>query len=117
MRKSGNRIVSKARLPAGLALAACLCLSATTAMAQVDPVGDGKRIAQKWCINCHIVEAGGSRGGDTAPPFTHIAKDPATTPERLRGFLVDPHPLMPNLDLTRQEIDAIIAYLQSLAAE
>ncbi|MCG8692185.1 MAG: cytochrome c [Minwuiales bacterium] len=117
MSKPGNRFAKTVRLPAGLALAAGLCLSAATAWAQADPVGDGKRIAQKWCVNCHIVEAGSNRGGDTAPPFMRIANDPETTPERLRGFLVDPHPLMPNLDLTRQEIDAIIAYMQSLKAE
>jgi mono/diheme cytochrome c family protein len=32
----------------------------------------------------------------------------------LRGFLVKPHGQMPELNLTRQEIDNLIAYIESL---
>jgi len=75
----------------------------------------GHQLAKQWCNTCHIVEESGS-GPDTAPPFPVIAerrKDRAW----VRAWLVAPHPPMPNLNLTRQEIDDVIAYLDSLASK
>jgi cytochrome c len=73
----------------------------------------GHQIAKQWCNTCHVVEESGS-GPDTAPPFPVIAqnrKDRAW----VRAWLAAPHPPMPNLSLTRQEIDDVVAYLDSLA--
>jgi mono/diheme cytochrome c family protein len=73
----------------------------------------GHALARLWCASCHQVEPGGGTS-DVVPGFQVIADDPARTPERLRAWLNDPHPPMPKLSLTRQEIDAILAYLDSL---
>jgi mono/diheme cytochrome c family protein len=73
----------------------------------------GHQLARLWCASCHQVEPGGGTS-DLAPGFQMIADDPARTPERLRTWLNDPHPPMPKLPLSRQEIDAILAYLDSL---
>ena len=73
----------------------------------------GHALARQWCASCHLVEPGGNTS-DLAPGFQMIADDPARTPERLRVWLNDPHPPMPKLPLSRQEIDAILAYLDSL---
>jgi mono/diheme cytochrome c family protein len=37
--------------------------------------------------------------------------------DEIRGWLADPHPPMPNLELSRREIEDIVAYLQSLTGE
>jgi hypothetical protein len=40
-----------------------------------------------------------------------------TTPSALaalEGFLADPHPVMPDMSLTRQEIKDLVAYIGSL---
>ena len=66
-----------------------------------------------WCANCHVVAAGGS-GSDAVPSFLSIAADPKKTDEYLRGFLADPRHPMPNLQLSRQEIDNLVAYIASL---
>ena len=84
----------------------------SAAAAQGDP-RNGRAIARSWCTGCHLVEPSGL-GSDTAPPFAVIANDPARTAPRLKRWLADPHPPMPNLKLTPREIDDVVAYLESL---
>jgi mono/diheme cytochrome c family protein len=81
--------------------------------AQAFEAETGHQLARMWCASCHLVEPDGGTS-DVTPGFQAIADDPARTPERLRAWLNDPHPPMPKLSLTRQEIDAILAYLDSL---
>jgi len=82
----------------------------------VQAAGDaaaGKDLATTWCSTCHQME--GSRiAADAAPPFAAMARNPKVTPDRLRGFLVKPHGGMPDLTLTRQEIENLVAYIESL---
>lgn len=49
-----------------------------------------------------------------APSFGGLMMDPKYTDERLRAWLSDPHPPMPNIGLTRRMIRDIIAHLSSL---
>lgn len=72
----------------------------------------GRQLAERWCSNCHAVEP--SSGVDQAPTFEAIAKDPARSPDWIRTWLMTPHPTMPDMGLSREEIESIIAYLQSL---
>jgi mono/diheme cytochrome c family protein len=99
------------RLPT-VAVLLGLCLIPVAAHAQGD-AANGHVLARHWCTGCHVVEAGGS-GSDTAPSFAAIASDAATTPQRLRAFLVRPHPPMPNPPLATSEIDDIAAYILTL---
>ena len=73
----------------------------------------GKDLATTWCSACHQME-GSSTAADAAPPFAAMARDPKVTPDRLRAFLVRPHGQMPELNLTRQEIENLVAYIESL---
>jgi mono/diheme cytochrome c family protein len=73
----------------------------------------GYRLAKQWCATCHIV-APGEAGSDAARPFESIAKDPNFTEDGIRAWLSNPHPPMPDLHLSREEIDRVVAYLQSL---
>ena len=81
-------------------------------------VGDaaaGRQLAEAWCSNCHIVSVGQQRGTSTgAPTFAAIAAQKAITPMALRAFLQTPHQRMPDLHLTRNEIDDVSAYILSL---
>lgn len=77
----------------------------------------GLRLARQWCVECHVVEPTQESASDAAPPFESIALDPNKTPEGLRTWLADPHPPMPNLQLSTGEIEDILAYIQSLAGE
>ncbi|MCI0431907.1 MAG: cytochrome c, partial [Rhodospirillales bacterium] len=95
---------------AALAVAGSLC---DVASAQ-ERVELGQTIARNWCSGCHVVEPGGTSGSDVAPPFPVVAQHPSLTADQLRAWLAHPHPPMPNLNLTREEIEALVAYILSL---
>ena len=99
----------------GLAAAAAITLSGL-AGAQ-ERVEQGHEIARNWCSGCHVVEPGGTSGSDAAPPLPVVAQDSSLSPDRLRAWLADPHPPMPNLSLTREEIEALVAYIGSLRTQ
>jgi hypothetical protein len=48
------------------------------------------------------------------PPFATIAQSPNFDPKRLAYFLLEPHPKMPQMALSRSAADDIAAYIQSL---
>ncbi len=86
--------------------------------ATAEELGDtdaGHRLAQTWCSNCHVIDREQQRGSSTgAPTFTAIAATTATTRMGLRAFLQTPHDRMPDLHLSRNETDDLIAYILSL---
>ncbi|MBP2227979.1 mono/diheme cytochrome c family protein [Azospirillum agricola] len=96
-----------------IAVALLLASPGVQAAATADPAV-GRRIVERWCSSCHVSGAQGG-GTDAAPTLDSIAKDRGRGPDRIRGWLADPHPPMPNMGLTRGEIDAVVAYLESLA--
>lgn len=77
-------------------------------------VQNGKTLAKQWCSSCHLIDADQSTGGDAAPTFGATAETAAERNDDLRAWLADPHPPMPNLNLTRVEIDDLLAYIESL---
>ncbi|HYD70421.1 cytochrome c [Azospirillum sp.] len=102
-------------------LAAAALLLATPLLAAVPaaPAGaadaqNGRAIAERWCAACHVVAEGRS-GSDAAPPLPQIARNRAADQRWLRAWLTDPHPPMPNLNLSRSDIDDVVAYLERLA--
>jgi mono/diheme cytochrome c family protein len=80
--------------------------------AAADPE-QGRLLANQWCASCHVVEPGGP-GVEVGPTFDSVANDPAVSPDRLRGWLAAPHPPMPDLNLSRLEIESIVSYIESL---
>jgi hypothetical protein len=50
----------------------------------------------------------------TGPAFRDVANASTTTPLALRVFLSTSHPTMPNIVLSKTEIDDIVAYIMSL---
>src|SRR6185437_16138875 len=79
------------------------------AQARAGDATRGAGLTQRWCSGCHVI-GGAAHGQDAAPTLPPQGRSQAW----LRGWLTAPHPPMPNLDLSRQEIDDIIAYLSSL---
>lgn len=88
-------------------------LAATSAWAQQGDSEIGRQLTQNWCTTCHVVDKEG-HGTDVGPALPALLGDGRRTSDEIRGWLVDPHPPMPNFDLTRQEIEDIVAYLESL---
>ena len=76
-------------------------------------VQKGAQLAQQWCANCHVV--GGKQAGAVPqgpPTFSVIAH--SMTADQLHAFLSHPHGAMPDLALTRAEIDDLIGYIETL---
>jgi cytochrome c len=74
----------------------------------------GGQIAEAWCSTCHVVSERQTRAPADAPTFRAIAERSPEAIDALAGFLMDPHPPMPDLSLTREEIRHLLAYIASL---
>jgi len=101
-------------------LALALLAPLAVAPAKTFAAGDaeaGKALAAQWCQSCHVIAPGGPKASDSAPSFQQVAQDPATTEGGLRAWLFDPHPPMPNLNLSQPQIDDLTAYILSLAPQ
>lgn len=73
----------------------------------------GAHLAQVWCANCHVVGRTAPKTVQEGPPsFREIAHSRLTR-SRLRAFLSHPHGAMPDLSLSRAEIDDLIAYIET----
>ena len=94
----------------------CVVMAAATLPATADGnAATGQQIAKRWCTSCHLVEYD-QKGGASAdvPTFFAIAKRSSGDSAGLKSFLADPHPPMPDLNLTRAEINDLLAYIGSL---
>jgi mono/diheme cytochrome c family protein len=96
-----------------LALLSALAVSPEALAA--DPAG-GKALAQRLCVNCHIVIPGETGGQVTAgvPGFKEIATKPGQTAQNIQNRMMNPHPPMPNVQLTNHERADLAAYIMSL---
>jgi mono/diheme cytochrome c family protein len=74
----------------------------------------GRIISQQWCSACHLVGPDQVRAIDGVATFEEIAQRHDVTADGLRAFLASPHPVMPDMALTRDEIRDIVAYIQSM---
>ena len=78
-----------------------------------DPVV-GRKLAEAWCTNCHVVgEGGGPATATGAPSFRSIAETRGLTALSLKVFLSTSHERMPDLHLGQEEADDLIAYIFS----
>lgn len=98
------------------AMAVLLLLASLPTAAQV-PTGDavaGAMLAERWCSGCHAIGRAGAPATDGAPTLQSVADRPSTTVMSLSVFLRTPHSRMPDLSLTREETDDVIAYILGL---
>lgn len=76
----------------------------------------GLMLARSLCSSCHIVAPGEAPGVVNAdiPSFMAVAAKEGQTKERIKSHVLNPHPVMPKVQLTTSELDAIAAYIMSL---
>ena len=99
---------------AGLALS-LLAGSAYAAAVRGNPEA-GRALVTNSCTACHASYSTNA-AIDGAPPLSFLAKDNKANPRWVRGWLMDPHPPMPGIMLSRTQIDDVIAYLSTLPAD
>ena len=97
----------------GLTVAATLAI---TPAFGADP-NNGERLAHRWCEACHVVVVSSNSAPlDDRPDaaFASIAKTPGFDAAKIAPFLLNPHPKMPNMDLSRTEAEDLAAYIATL---
>jgi cytochrome c len=102
-----------------VAMFAGLVGSAPGIAAPVTPKPDpekGHALAERACVACHVVAKEATTSTITAdvPSFPEIANKPGQTMEALAGRIVIPHPAMPAIALSREEIVNVVAYIMTL---
>ncbi len=97
--------------------AACLIslsvFAALTNVAAAANASNGQTLAKRWCATCHVVAADQKSGSTQASPFSAIAGKPGFDEHKLAFFLLDPHPRMPDMNLSRSEAADLAAYIGS----
>jgi cytochrome c553 len=72
---------------------------------------NGETLAKRWCTSCHVVSDQQRKGTDMAPSFAAIASQANFNEEKLAFFLLEPHPKMSNMALSRDETKDLAAYI------
>ena len=91
-----------------------LTLPISTAAQQGSP-GEGRRLAQEQCSECHAIERGQAAITE-APSFSAVAASEHNA-RSIRIFLQTPHVTMPLIVLTDTEREDVAAYIMSLREE
>jgi mono/diheme cytochrome c family protein len=98
------------------ACCSALALTLVPVPGEAADADNGSRLAHRWCEACHVVSATQRRAStDQAPPFATIARRRGFDAAKIALFLLDPHPKMPDMSLTRAEAADLAAYIASLA--
>lgn len=75
----------------------------------------GLAFAQRFCSNCHLVEASGNATAEAGiPSLAAIANKAGQSGNHIRNILINPHPPMPDMQVSNQEILDLVAYLETL---
>jgi mono/diheme cytochrome c family protein len=96
------------------AAGAAVALVAMSVIAPVALAADpekGEELARRWCAACHVVASGQPTTRTEAPPFSTIARQPGFDAARVALFLLDPHPKMPDMGLSRRAAEDLAAYI------
>jgi mono/diheme cytochrome c family protein len=94
------------------AVASALILCTVTAHAA--DAEHGRDLAKRWCASCHLVAPDQQSASADVPPFATIAQSPNFNAKQLSYYLLEPHPKMPQMALSRSAADDIAAYIGSL---
>lgn len=79
-----------------------------------DSAARGAAIAERWCATCHLVGPDQQQASAAAPSFASIARRSTKRFDWLMAFLAEPHPTMPEMSLSRRQIQDLGAYLETL---
>jgi mono/diheme cytochrome c family protein len=81
---------------------------------QVGNAGQGRRVAQADCAQCHGVDRDSYSNNLAAPTFDDIANVPGMTSRALIVALRTSHRSMPNLVIKGRDAEDLVAYILSL---
>ena len=88
-----------------------LVLLACTGVGLAANPDHGSTLAQRWCTACHVVSDDQVKGTDSAPSFASIAERPDFDAKQVADFLLQPHPKMETMSLSRDDANDLSAYI------
>lgn len=93
-----------------------LVVVAGTVYAQPGPNPQrGHELSTRVCRACHVVDRDASGSAQTdVPSFVVIASRPGVGADYVAARIMHPHPQMPGIPLTTQEIRDLAAYIMTL---
>lgn len=92
-------------------LAVALMLFGGAAAALAQNVENGRRLAERWCAECHAIEA--EKPGKSVS-FAAIAAKQGITSEMIASFLRLPHATMTNSPLSARGAQDIAAFIMGM---
>ena len=92
---------------------AALALTSVGSAAWAADVNHGRVLADRWCAGCHVVGTQ-QRQSTEAPAFDVIARTSTLDASQFAYFLMEPHPKMPSMTLSRTEAADLAAFIKSL---
>ena len=111
-----SKILASALLAVLLASCAGAHAQAPVSSERAALIAEGRGIAERNCSTCHAIGTSGESRNSEAPPFRTLSENyPVNSLEEAfaEGILVG-HPAMPEFRLEPHQIDAIVAYLESI---
>ncbi len=101
------------------AVGASVGLLAEAGAALSGPVELGREALESRCSRCHAIGAEGASPHSEAPPFRDVVKryPPEALEESLAEGITSGHPDMPEFVLPPEEIDGVVAYLNTLVTK
>ena len=82
---------------------------------EIGNVDTGKEFSAKNCAECHAIERKNSVSPNPdAPSFSAVSAMPSTTRMSLEVWMKSTHPSMPNLILSAEDTNNVVAYILSL---
>lgn len=100
------------RIAAFAGLAALFVLSTAAPAIAAGDAEAGADVALRWCTACHLIRPLASGPVLQGPPtFQTMARE--RPPGALRAFLANPHAPMPPIELSRTDIDNLLAYIEA----
>ena len=112
MDRSNMTRVSTCGVVAILTILSVVVVWQTTDKVRAADVENGERLAQRWCAVCHVIATDQRRANADAPSFSEVAKKPGFDARKIASFLLNPHPKMPNMSLSRAEAADLAAYIK-----
>jgi mono/diheme cytochrome c family protein len=94
-------------------LGAAALIVTVTGVAAAEDAERGRALAEAWCTSCHVVAPEAS-GGDLGPAFETVANREGQTLGGITAWLFEPHPPMPDLQLSPADFRDLAAYIMSL---
>ncbi len=88
------------------------------AESKIPDIENGNKLARTLCTACHLIgEPANAPVPSDVPSFASIASRSNQSTDHLLTWLTQPHPPMPNINLTRKEIRDLSGYILSLRTE